>query len=91
MSKLQCDCDVKASLDRIETRVDHLVEQGAENNAILKEHIRRTELLENTVLPLEKEFSKTKIIVYVALALASSAGLLGTFGKTLLGLFTGAP
>jgi len=90
-TKAQCDCDVKDSLDRIEGRLDSLVVQGAEHGVILKEHIRRTELLEKTVEPLKDGFGKAKLIIYIVLALASSAGLLGTFGKNLLGLFSGAP
>ena len=91
MAKEPCECDVKAALQRIEDRLDTLTVQGAENKIILQEHIRRTELLEAAIKPMEKDVSKFKLIVYVVLVLASSAGLLGSFGKTVLGLFSGAP
>ena len=91
MSEGPCSCDVKASLQRIEDRLDTLSIQGAENKVVLQEHIRRTELLEEALKPMEKDVAKFKLIVYVVLALASSAGLLGSFGKTVLSLFAGAP
>ena len=101
MAKAPCgdECPIAtASMTRIEAQltlltahVTALTVQGAENTLSLKEHIRRTELLERTVLPLKEEFGKAKILSYIVLALASSAGLLGTFGKNILGLFTGAP
>ena len=91
MSEGPCSCDIKASLQRIEDRLDTLSIQGAENKVVLQEHIRRTELLEEALKPMEKDVAKFKLIVYVVLALASSAGLLGSFGKTVLSLFSGAP
>lgn len=77
--------------DRNEERVMALERLGERNTVTLEEHVRRTRLLEDLVGPMEKDLTKMKIIGYVALALLSSAGVLGTFGKTLLSLFGGSP
>jgi hypothetical protein len=82
---------VEDTLDRIEARLDALDRQAERNNALLEEHIRRTNILEQTVVPLEKEWSKAKTIMYVLIALLGGTGLLGTFGKNLYGLVTGVP
>jgi len=64
-----------ASMDRIEVRLDAVDRGLGVNNVLLAEHMRRTELLEQTVVPISKayELSKTALRVTIWLLGASSA------------------
>ena len=75
-----------SGLGRIETRLDSLDQKWERNNALLQEHIRRTELLEKTTDTHTSDLNRIKTIMYVTVALAGSAGLLDVVGKPLLTL-----
>jgi chromosome segregation ATPase len=77
------------SLTRIENRLDSIEQRLVQHSALLDEHIRRTNILEEKVIPLEKEWAKTKTILYVAAVLLGSTGLLGSFGKSIYNLIVG--
>lgn len=74
------------ALLRIEGRLDALDQRWERNNALLQEHIRRTELLEKKDEATTSDLNRIKTIMYVAVALAGSAGLLDVVGKPILAL-----
>lgn len=68
-------------LDKIDGRLDALTVNLAENTASLKEHMRRTELLENQVKPIEAHVhlmnnaAKVASVLLGAVLAAKSLGL----------------
>lgn len=75
-----------AVLVRLDARLNSLDQRWERNNALLEEHIRRTELLEKITDVHTTDLNRIKTIMYVAMALASSAGFVDIFGKSILGL-----
>ena len=78
--------DIKDQLNRIESKVDKLDNRAdkvdvhlAVYNEQLKDHIRRTELLENEVHPIKDHVSK----VHGALKLVASIGIITAIIKLL--------
>lgn len=67
----------KAVLDRIETKVDKLIESQAEVKADLKYHIKRTDLLEEKVGILKTIISASKAIAWLGVG----AGAITAFVK----------
>jgi hypothetical protein len=86
----EVDTDLHSrTLFRIEKRLDDLDLRWERNNVLLEEHIKRTELLEKRVAPVEDEQRKTAIYVKIFTGILSGAGVLGVLAKlfwTKLGL-----
>ncbi len=65
-----------AKLDVIEQKLDENTRQTIDNTASLREHMRRTELLENRVKPLEEHVVQMRVLVP---AIAFLGALIGVF------------
>lgn len=63
-------------LDILAEKLDRVTAITAENTASLKEHIRRTELLEQLIPPLQSHVTKMGVIVPLLAALGTAMGVL---------------
>jgi hypothetical protein len=66
-------------LDRIDGRLWEIEKTLTTQQVILEDHIRRTELLEAKVLPLERSHSQIVGAMKLLAGLGSILGLIGTF------------
>lgn len=70
-------------LDKIETRLDALDRGLGQNNVLLAEHMRRTELLENTVLPISRAYELSKVAVRISIWVFGTSSALALLVKLL--------
>lgn len=70
-------------LDRVEVRLDGLDRGLGTNNALLAEHMRRTELLENTVLPISRAYELSKVGVRISIWVLGTSSILALLVKLL--------
>jgi hypothetical protein len=71
------------SLDRIETRIDSLDRGLSVNNVQLAEHMRRTALLEDTIVPISRAYELSKVVVKVSIWLAGASSATALLVKLL--------
>lgn len=70
-------------LDRVEVRLDGLDRGLGTNNALLAEHMRRTELLESTVMPISRVYELSKIGIRISIWVLGTSSVLALLVKLL--------
>ena len=69
------------ALDKIDGRLGNL-ERGLDvNNALLDEHMRRTEILENTVVPISRAYELSKVIIRISIWLLGTSSVVALLVK----------
>jgi hypothetical protein len=77
------------TLNRIEQRLDDLDRRWERNNVLLEEHIKRTEMLERRVEPIETSHKTSKLLVKIVAWAVGGGGVLTLAIKTLLSRLNG--
>ena len=68
-------------LDKIAEDISEIKTTLAEQHVVLKEHIRRTEILESEVRPIKAPVAKVEGIVKAIILVATVAAAIGAFHK----------
>ena len=75
-----------SKIERIDGRVDNIDVTSAKQQVVLEEHVRRTNLLEQKVEPIQDQYKQIKLLLKIGAGLFAASGA-GFGAKELLAFF----